>query len=315
MQAIARRLAAPVFMLALFSSAGLIFVLQPLFARMATPLLGGSPQVWNTSMAFFQAALLIGYLYAHVLARVTDLRLQAAIHAVVLLIAWMVLPVRVSEALGPPSSDHPVWWLIGVLTLSIGAPFAAASATAPLLQSWYARTGRSDAHDPYYLYAASNLGSFAGLLAYPILVEPLLGAQAQSAAWSLGYVIVAAMITLSATLAVSAHGETPKPLEHTGAAPTWRERSYWMAAAAAPSALTLGVTLHISTDVASAPMLWVVPLDACGDSVHSPDSARGDDHVLLCLRKLVRIGFRHPRRILLQRPDLPFRAVAVTPER
>ncbi|MGQ0534043.1 MAG: spermidine synthase, partial [Caulobacteraceae bacterium] len=260
MQAIARRVAAPVFAFALFSSAALIFVLQPMFARMVTPLLGGSPQVWNTSMAFFQAALLIGYLYAHLLARVKDLRIQAALHGAVLLAAWFVLPVHVSTALGEPSSEHPVWWLIGVLALSVGAPFAAASATAPLLQAWYARTGRADASDPYYLYAASNFGSFVGLLAYPIAIEPLLGAQAQSGAWSIGYVIVAALIALSAAMAISAHGDTPKPLEHAEPAPSWRERGYWVAAAAVPSALTLGVTLHISTDVASAPMLWVAPL-------------------------------------------------------
>jgi hypothetical protein len=122
-----------VFALALFSSAALIFVLQPLFARMATPLLGGSPQVWNTSMAFFQAALLVGYLYAHLLARVRDLRIQAAIHAIVLAAAWLVLPVHVTTLLGPPSSEQPALWLVGVLTFSVGAPFAAASATAPLL--------------------------------------------------------------------------------------------------------------------------------------------------------------------------------------
>lgn len=259
-EAIARRVAAPVFALALFSSAALIFVLQPLFARMVTPLLGGSPQVWNASMAFFQAALLIGYLYAHLLARVKDLRLQAGVHLVVLLAAWFVLPVHVSGALGAPDSEHPALWLVGVLTLSVGAPFAAASATAPLLQHWYARTGRADAHDPYYLYAASNLGSFGGLLAYPVLIEPLLGAQAQSTAWTAGYVLVAALIIAAAAMAIASHGMTPKPLPHSEAAPSSRRRAYWMAAAAVPSAMSLGVTLHISTDVASAPMLWVIPL-------------------------------------------------------
>lgn len=260
MQALARRVAAPVFTLALFSSAALIFVLQPLFARMVTPLLGGSPQVWNASMAFFQGALLLGYLYAHLLARVKDLRIQAAIHGVVLLAAYFVLPVHVTSLLGEPNTDQPALWLLGVLTLSVGAPFAAAAATAPLLQSWYARTGRADASDPYYLYAASNLGSFGGLLAYPVIIEPLLGAHEQSFAWTAAYVFVGAMIVLSAAVAVTSHGETPKPLEHTGPAPTMRERLYWIAAAAVPSALSLGVTLHISTDVASAPMLWVIPL-------------------------------------------------------
>jgi hypothetical protein len=260
MQAIARRAAAPVFALTLFSSAALIFVLQPLFARMATPLLGGSPQVWNTSMAFFQAALLAGYLYAHLLQRVKDMRVQAMIHVLVLGGAWLVLPVHVTELLGPPSSEHPAMWLVGVLALSVGAPFAAASATAPLLQAWYARTGRADSHDPYYLYAASNLGSFGGLLAYPVLVEPLLGVHEQSTAWSGGYVIVGLMIALAAGLTIAANGEGPKPLAPRSAAIGWRQRGYWMAAAAVPSALSLGVTLHITTDVASAPMLWVAPL-------------------------------------------------------
>jgi hypothetical protein len=260
MQALARRFAAPVFAFALFCSAALIFTLQPLFARMVTPLLGGSPAVWNTSMVFFQAALLAGYIYAHVLARLKDLRLQAAIHAGVLALAWFVLPVHVSTMFGEPDTHHPITWLLGVLTISVGAPFAAASATAPLLQSWFARTGREDAGDPYYLYAASNLGSFVGLLAYPILIEPLLGAHAQSQAWATGYVLVALLILIAGVAAVAARGEAPKPLPHLDAAPDWKKRLYWIAAAAVPSALTLGVTLHISTDVASAPMLWVIPL-------------------------------------------------------
>jgi len=257
---IARRVAAPMFALALFSSAALIFVLQPLFGRMVTPLLGGSPAVWNTSMAFFQAALLAGYLYAHLLQRMKDLRLQAFIHVLVLIAAWLVLPVQVSTALGPPNSEQPALWLVGVLALSVGAPFAAASATAPLLQAWYARTGRADAHDPYYLYAASNLGSFLGLLAYPALIEPALGAQAQSIAWTGGYIAVGAMIALCAVMALASNGRAPAPVTHDAPAPGWARRGYWMAAAAVPSALTLGVTLHISTDVASAPMLWVIPL-------------------------------------------------------
>lgn len=265
MQALARRAAAPIFALALFSSAALIFVLQPLFGRMVTPLLGGSPAVWNTSMAFFQAALLLGYLYAHLLARVRDLRVQAIVHGLVLLGAWFFLPVHVSTALGPPNSEQPALWLVGVLALSVGAPFAAASATAPLLQAWYSRTGRADASDPYYLYAASNLGSFIGLLAYPALIEPLLGAQAQSGAWTAGYMLVAAMVVLCAAMAVSASADeasaeqTPQEAA-PAAALSWRQRFYWIAAAAVPSALSLGVTQHISTDVASAPMLWVIPL-------------------------------------------------------
>jgi hypothetical protein len=202
MIAIARRAAAPVFTIALFSSAALIFTLQPLVGRLVTPLLGGSPAVWNTSMAFFQSALLLGYVYAHLLARVADLRVQALTHALVLALAWLVLPIAVTPLFGAPSSEQPAFWLIGVLTVSVGAPFAAASATAPLLQAWYARTGRADAHDPYYLYAASNLGSFIGLLAYPVLIEPLVGLTAQTGLWSAGYLVVAALILAVAVVGV-----------------------------------------------------------------------------------------------------------------
>lgn len=261
MISIARRAAAPVYTLALFASAALIFTLQPLVGRLMTPLLGGSPAVWNTSMAFFQGALLVGYVYAHVLARIADIRVQAAIHALVLLLAWFVLPVHVNAALGPPNSDAPAFWLFGVLTLSVGAPFAAASATAPLLQAWYARSGRADANDPYYLYAASNLGSFVGLLAYPILVEPQIGLAEQTGWWSLGYGLVAALILAAG--AVAATVQTPQTQTDAGeaaAAPRWKDRFYWLAAAAIPSALILGVTQHISTDIASAPFLWVAPL-------------------------------------------------------
>ena len=256
----ARQAAGPVFIAAMFSSAALIFALQPLFGRLVTPLLGGSPAVWNTSMAFFQGALLIGYLYAHLLQRVHDVKLQALVHLALLIAAALVLPIHVSTALGAPDSNHPALWLLGVLTLSVGAPFAIASATAPLLQAWYARSGRADAHDPYHLYAASNLGSFAGLLAYPILIEPLLDINIQGQAWAAFYAVVAAMIALAGAAIIAVHGQAaPAPLENSER-PDWRTRAYWIAAAAIPTALSLGVTLHISTDVASAPMLWVVPL-------------------------------------------------------
>lgn len=259
----ARRAAAPIFVLALFSSAALIFVLQPLFGRMVTPLLGGSPSIWNVSMAFFQAALLAGYLYAHVLARMRELRRQVVIHIIVMIAAWLVLPVQVSGALGDPDSNHPALWLVGVLALSVGAPFAAASATAPLLQAWYARTGRADANDPYYLYAASNLGSFAGLLGYPVLIEPLFGLAAQSTGWSAAYTLVAGLIALSAGLALATGGQAGATRDRHAFLSReikWKQRLFWIAAAAVPSSLVLGVTQHISTDVASAPLLWVAPL-------------------------------------------------------
>ncbi|OGS10599.1 MAG: hypothetical protein A3J70_09920 [Elusimicrobia bacterium RIFCSPHIGHO2_02_FULL_61_10] len=262
MQVIARRYAPAVFALAMFSSAALIFVLQPLFTRLTTPLLGGSPAVWNASMAFFQAALLLGYLYAHLLARLKDLRVQAGLHALVLALAALALPLRVSGFFGPPNYEHPALWLLGVLAVSVGAPFAAASATAPLLQAWYSRSGRADSHDPYYLYAASNLGSLVGLLAYPVLVEPLLGTKGQSAAWQAGYALVTVLIIGAAVIAVLAKGRSAGPAEEKAVSPSpgLKKRLYWLGAAAVPAALVPGVTLHISANVGSAPLFWVVPL-------------------------------------------------------
>jgi len=261
-QPLARRLTPGLFALTLFCSAALIFSLQPLFTRLTTPLLGGAPAVWNASMVFFQAALLLGYIYAHLLARLRDLRLQVGLHAAVLGLAALALPLRVSGAFGPPNYEHPALWLLAVLAVSVGAPFAAASATAPLLQAWYARTGRADAHDPYYLYAASNLGSFAGLLAYPALIEPLLGTRAQSAAWQWGYWAVIALILAAAAAALVSGGALRGQEKELAVspAPSPARRLYWLGAAAVPSALVLGVTLQIANSAGSTPLFWVLPL-------------------------------------------------------
>lgn len=263
----ARRAAGPVFAGVMFASAALIFLLQPMFSRMVTPLLGGSPAVWNTSMVFFQGALLIGYVYAHRIARLKSLQTQIYIHAGVIATACVTLfivggglKIVVSDALGAPDTRTPILWLLGVLTLSVGLPYAAISATAPLLQSWYARTGRSDAHDPYYLYAASNLGSLLGLAAYPVIVEPLLGISAQSVSWATGFLLVGAAILGAGYVALRSGGLATAGADEAAPVSTWGDRLFWMAAAAAPSSLMLGVTSHISTDVASAPFLWVIPL-------------------------------------------------------
>lgn len=250
------------FAVTIFTSAGLVFLVQPMVAKLVLPLLGGSPSVWNTSMAFFQAALLAGYGYAHLLQRVASVKTQTLVHLGALVAAALVLPLNVSEAMGAPSSDHPNLWLLGVLALSIGAPFAVLSATAPLVQAWHARVVHSaTGQEPYVLYAASNLGSLLALLAYPILVEPLSTLQGQTLGWSLAY---GAFVLLMGALALGVgraglQAQAVKTAE-VGPAPSWRERLTWLALAAAPSSLMLGVTTHITTDVASAPFLWVAPL-------------------------------------------------------
>jgi SAM-dependent methyltransferase len=249
-----------VFALAVFMSAALVFLVEPMAARMVLPRLGGSSAVWNTSLAFFQAALLVGYTYAHLLQRIPSLKAQMLTHLALLAFAALALPPRISDLLGAPSLDRPALWLFGVLTLSIGPPFAVLSATAPLLQAWYGRLqGGADVRDPYNLYAASNLGSLLALIAYPVLVEPLLRLKTQALGWSLGYGLFAVLAILLAVAVWRRPVAAASP--SWGAARTrWRDRLIWLCLSAAPTSLLLGVTAHISQDVASAPFLWVVPL-------------------------------------------------------
>lgn len=246
------------FAIAVFFSAALVFIVQPMVARMILPRLGGASAVWNTSLAFFQAALLFGYAYAHWLQRVASLHRQMIVHLVVLGLAALVLPLRISGALGDPAVDAPGLWLVGVLALSVGAPFAALSATAPLLQAWFART--HDGRNPYVLYAASNLGSLLALLAYPLALEPFARLGAQSGGWSLAYAAFA--VVLAGLIALSWRGrDSGAPVVAQAAAPIdWRRKATWLLLSAAPSSLLLGVTGHITADIASAPFLWVAPL-------------------------------------------------------
>jgi hypothetical protein len=250
-----------VFVATVFVSASLVFMVEPMMARLVLPILGGAAAVWNTSLAFFQVALLVGYIYAHALQRLASMRAQMLVHAGVLALAALSLPLGVTTALGDPPGDTAALWLVGALTLSVGAPFAALSATAPLLQAWHARVFAANGDDgPWGLYAASNLGSLLALLAYPLIVEPMITLSHQTLDWSLAYgVFVVLIATLGGMLwrAAPAH----IPLEHAaGSRVTWLDRLRWVGLAAAPSSLMLGVTTYVTTDVGSAPFLWVTPL-------------------------------------------------------
>ena len=247
----------------LFVSAALLFALQPMFTKMVLPLLGGSPSVWSVAMVFFQAVLLLGYGYAHALTRWLDPRRAVIVHLAVFAVALAALPIAVSEQFGRPPSDHAALWLIGLFAVSIGLPFFVVAANAPMLQAWFARTGHPQRRDPYFLYGASNLGSFCALLAYPIALEPLLTLQGQSGLWSDGFLLLMLLIAASGALLTVAmrQADVQRPLQVAcGAAPTWRNRTTWMALAFVPSALLIAVTSHISTDIAAAPFLWVAPL-------------------------------------------------------
>jgi hypothetical protein len=238
-----------------FLSAALLFTLQPLFAKMLTPLMGGSPAVWNTALVFYQAALLAGYFYAHILATRFKPRTQLMIHGAVLVFGLIFLPIKVSGLVGAPDVGNPVGWTLAALALSLGGPIVAISATAPLIQSWRARLG--DAVDPYRLYAASNLGSFIALAAFPFLIEPMIGAKAQAVVWTVGYVILAIAL-VTAIYAVPKDSSAPR--EVAQGQTTWLDRAKWVFFAAPPSALLVAVTTHLSTDVASVPLIWIPPL-------------------------------------------------------
>jgi len=257
----ARSVPPALFAVTVFCSAALVFMVQPMVAKLVLPLLGGSPAVWNTSMAFFQLALLAGYAYAHLLQRIPSVRGQALAHGAALVAAAIALPLRVNPLAGPPTSDHPNLWLLSVLALSIGAPFAVLSATAPLVQAWHARTiGAAEGKEPYVLYAASNVGSLLALLAYPIVVEPLFTLAGQRYGWSSGYGVFVLLIGALAVAVSRVKAQSVQAVAEAGPAPAWRERAIWVALAAIPSSLMLGVTAYITTDVASAPFLWVLPL-------------------------------------------------------
>jgi hypothetical protein len=251
--------------LTIFLGAFLLFLVQPMAAKGVLPVLGGAPAVWNTCMVFFQAALLAGYAYAHGLLRIRRTWVGVAIHAALVLGALAVLPLSVRSAGAGFDPTRPVWWLLGTLSISVGLPFLALSATGPLVQGWFSRSGHRSAGDPYFLYAASNAGSMLALLAYPLAVEPLLTLQGQGLAWSAAYLAFAAAILACGVVAArglasatTAHPSASSPPEPESI--SWASRARWVALAFIPSSLMLGVTQHISTDIAPVPLLWIVPL-------------------------------------------------------
>jgi hypothetical protein len=253
------------FTVAAFIAAALVFMVQPMVAKALLPTFGGAPQVWTAALLFFQGALLLGYGYAHLSLRGLGPRKQSAAHAVVMLLPLVVLPITIrgitlTEGLAPALA------VLVILTLSVGAPYLVVASTSPLVQRWFSVTGHPHAHDPYFLYAAGNLGSVLGLLAYPLIVEPNLPVAAQGVLWSIGYLVfvaacLACAVVLRRTTAAGAPTTVPDSAEMTAApSPTWLRRLRWVVYAFIPSSLLLGVTTHVQTDIAAVPLLWAIPL-------------------------------------------------------
>jgi hypothetical protein len=255
----ARPFALVLYAATLFLSALLIFAIQPMFTKMVLPKLGGSPSVWSVAMVVFQAALFIGYVYAHLLARALKPKWAALVHLLFLAVVAMTLPFGIAKGFGTPPEHGVTLWLVGLFFASIGLPFIALAASAPLLQNWFISTGHRQAVNPYVLYAASNLGSFAALLAYPFAIEPLFALQTQTSLWSAGFYALAVLVAVAACFAASRtiKGQDAEDVAERSSA---LRRLSWTALAAIPSALVIAVTAHISTDLAAAPLLWVIPL-------------------------------------------------------
>jgi hypothetical protein len=260
------------FSLTTFVSSALLFLVEPMFAKMALPLLGGSAAVWTTCLVFFQLTLLAGYAYAHVSTKMLERRTQIAVHAAVLLAALALLPVHVPSGWTPPAQPDPVWWLLRLLAVAVGFPFFALSATTPILQKWFARTGHASSGDPYFLYAASNAGSLLGLLSYPFVLEPLLRLSDQSRFWTWCYGLFLLLASGCILRAWNSPHEAPalaspaserrgeEAALENGDHPTWQRRLRWVALAFVPSSLMLGVTTALTTDIPAIPLFWVLPL-------------------------------------------------------
>jgi hypothetical protein len=246
----------------LFVSAALMFVLQPMFGKILLPLLGGSPSVWNTCMVFYQSLLFLGYLYAHFLSTRLSHHRQILVHLGVICISFIALPVGLSETVSPPTENDPTLWLVGVLFISIGLPFFVVSTTAPLIQKWFSNVGHHTSEDPYYLYAASNIGSLLALLSYPFLIEPNIGLSSQKADWSIGFVGLCLLIASCAWILWKAQqnkaDEDAYTVEKNDL--SLSTKVHWFLLAFVPSSLLLGLTTFISTDIASVPLLWIIPL-------------------------------------------------------
>ncbi len=253
----------------LFVGAALLFLVQPLAGKLLLPLVGGTPGVWNACMVFFQVLLLAGYLYAHKSVTRLGVRRQAALHLgllAVVLVAFQAAvgsagsPVPVVASLVPDDADYPIAGALALLAAAVGVPFFVLATTSPLLQRWFAATGHRTAHDPYFLYAASNAGSLLGLLAYPLLIEPNVAVADQRWYWAVGVACYLALVVCCAVVVRRAAGSAaPEPAPDPVPAAT-PHPFRWVALAALPSSLLLGVTTHVSTDLAPVPLLWVVPL-------------------------------------------------------
>jgi hypothetical protein len=247
--------------LTIFLGAFLLFLLEPLFAKLILPWFGGSAAVWATCLVFFQSALLIGYLYADVSTRRLTLVQQSIVHIALLLVSLLCLPIAAHSSWRPQPGNDPAWRILGLLATSIGLPFVLLSATSPLVQTWHARARA--ASEPYHLFALSNLASLLALVSFPFLVEPRIPSHRQALLWSALFAVFVALCSLAAwrasRTAADATADTAET-DETSTLPRWGEKFLWLSLSACGSMLLLSITNHLTENVAPIPLLWVLPL-------------------------------------------------------
>jgi hypothetical protein len=260
-------LVVPLFASTMFFSGFLLFLVEPMAAKMVLPILGGVPMVWNGCVVFFQIVMLAGYGYAFGASRWLHLRRHVVLHAALLAAPAAVLPFMIQAGSVTPPDSNPLGWLLLLLAGTIGLPFFVLSTSASVFQHWLSRTDHPSARDPYFLYSASNLGCLVALASYPTVVEPVFTLREQTSLWTIGYAGFVLLAGACASFAWRRTGEAGPhlaaaevPGELTSAPVTGLRRARWVALSFVPSSLMLAVTSYVSTDIASVPLLWIVPL-------------------------------------------------------
>jgi hypothetical protein len=237
----------------------LLFLVQPLIAKIILPWFGGASAVWTAALVFFQLCVLSGYAYAHLLTTHLSPRAQRILHCLFLAACCALLPILPSDTWRPTSAGDPTLRILLLLTATVGLPALLLSCTSPLLQVWAARR---DARDfPYWLFALSNLGSMVALLSFPLLLEPSFSSRTMAIAWSVAFFCFVALTIGVAWLGRdSVDAQPPVNTEGRGAPPRATQMVLWVLFAACGSALLVSISAHLSTNVAPIPLLWVVPL-------------------------------------------------------
>jgi spermidine synthase len=257
-----KRIGLPIlFTLTAFLGAALSFVVQPLIAKLLLPEFGGSSSVWTTSSFFFQVILLGSYLYVHGTTRFGP-RVHPFLQWAIILPALFFLPLALPLA-GTITAADPFVRLLFTLGVAIGVPFAVLATTGPLIQKWYSWAGGPRAEDPYFLYAASNAGSFIGLFAYPFLIEPFFTLDNQRLYWSIAFAAFLSLVVVCGIVVLTkAKARQPVVAQAEAEVPRLRvpRQLWWILLAFIPASLQLGVTTYLTTDVASFPLLFIVPL-------------------------------------------------------